>query len=93
MANVIEITSFDDPRLDVYARLTEAQLLNRFEPAGQFHIKVRSWGARRIYAGVPGPHAGKSSPSSSGKQMPTIMIKWARSTNTRALRRTPGVTA
>ena len=33
MANVIEIHSFDDPRLDVYARLTEAQLLNRFEPA------------------------------------------------------------
>ena len=33
MAQIIEITSFDDPRLDVYARLTEAQLLNRFEPA------------------------------------------------------------
>ena len=33
MANIIEITSFLDPRLDVYARLTEAQLLNRFEPA------------------------------------------------------------
>ena len=33
MANIIEITSFDDSRLDVYARLTEAQLLNRFEPA------------------------------------------------------------
>ena len=33
MANVIEITSFEDPLLDVYARLTEAQLLNRFEPA------------------------------------------------------------
>lgn len=31
--NVIEISSFSDPRLDVYARLTEAQLLNRFEPA------------------------------------------------------------
>lgn len=31
--NVIEITDFSDPRLDVYARLTEAQLLNRFEPA------------------------------------------------------------
>ena len=30
---IIEITSFEDPRLDVYARLTEAQLLNRFEPA------------------------------------------------------------
>ena len=32
MANVIEITDFLDPELDVYARLTEAQLLNRFEP-------------------------------------------------------------
>ena len=32
MANVIEITSFSAPELDVYARLTEAQLLNRFEP-------------------------------------------------------------
>ena len=37
MPNVIEITDFDAPELDVYARLTEAQLLNRFEPAkGQF---------------------------------------------------------
>jgi len=33
MANIIEITNFSDPALDVYARLTEAQLLNRFEPA------------------------------------------------------------
>ncbi|MBP3927069.1 MAG: RNA methyltransferase, partial [Clostridium sp.] len=33
MANVIEITDFSSPELDVYARLTEAQLLNRFEPA------------------------------------------------------------
>lgn len=33
MPNIIEITDFSDPRLDVYARLTEAQLLNRFEPA------------------------------------------------------------
>ena len=33
MANVIEITEFSAPELDVYARLTEAQLLNRFEPA------------------------------------------------------------
>jgi tRNA G18 (ribose-2'-O)-methylase SpoU len=30
--NIIEITDFSDSRLDVYARLTEAQLLNRFEP-------------------------------------------------------------
>ena len=33
MAGIIEITDFADPRLDVYARLTEARLLNRFEPA------------------------------------------------------------
>ena len=33
MPNIIEITDFSAPELDVYARLTEAQLLNRFEPA------------------------------------------------------------
>ena len=33
MANILEITDFSAPELDVYARLTEAQLLNRFEPA------------------------------------------------------------
>ena len=32
MKDFIEITDFTDPELDVYARLTEAQLLNRFEP-------------------------------------------------------------
>ena len=30
--NLIEITDFTAPELDMYARLTEAQLLNRFEP-------------------------------------------------------------
>ena len=29
---LIEITDYEAPELDVYARLTEAQLLNRFEP-------------------------------------------------------------
>ena len=33
MANIIEIQNYEAPELDVYARLTEAQLLNRFEPA------------------------------------------------------------
>ena len=32
MIELIEITDFSAPELDVYARLTEAQLLNRFEP-------------------------------------------------------------
>ena len=33
MKDFIEIEDFTAPELDVYARLTEAQLLNRFEPA------------------------------------------------------------
>ena len=33
MPRIVEITSLSAPELDVYARLTEAQLLNRFEPA------------------------------------------------------------
>ena len=33
MGNIIEIEDYEAPELDVYARLTEAQLLNRFEPA------------------------------------------------------------
>ena len=32
MAVIIPITDFEDPRLDVYARLNENQLLNRHEP-------------------------------------------------------------
>ena len=32
MRDFIEITDFQDTELDVFARLTEAQLLNRFEP-------------------------------------------------------------
>ena len=32
MENIIEITDFSDPRLDVYARMSEVQLLNRHEP-------------------------------------------------------------
>ena len=32
MSNIIEITNFEAPELDIYARLTEVQLLNRHEP-------------------------------------------------------------
>lgn len=32
MSNIIEITNFNAPELDIYARLTENQLLNRHEP-------------------------------------------------------------
>ena len=37
MSNIIEITDFNAPELDVYARLTEVQLLNReFPDKGMF---------------------------------------------------------
>ena len=32
MSNIVEITDFNAPELDIYARLTENQLLNRHEP-------------------------------------------------------------
>ena len=32
MPDIMEITDFDAPELDVYARLSEGQLLNRHEP-------------------------------------------------------------
>jgi len=38
MPNVIEITDFAAPELDVYARLTEAQLLHCYEPKGGLFI-------------------------------------------------------
>ena len=38
MSNIIEITDFSDPRLDIYARLTEAQLMNRFDPSNAMFI-------------------------------------------------------
>lgn len=38
MANVIEIQSFSDPALDVYARLTENQLVNRADPENALFI-------------------------------------------------------
>ena len=32
MANIIEITDFNSPQLDIYARMSEGHLLNRHEP-------------------------------------------------------------
>ena len=32
MPKIIAVTDFDAPELDIYARLTEGQLLNRHEP-------------------------------------------------------------
>ncbi|MBQ8797287.1 MAG: RNA methyltransferase [Oscillospiraceae bacterium] len=38
MYNLIEITDFHAPELDIYARLTEAQLMNRFDPSNAMFI-------------------------------------------------------
>ena len=38
MANIIEITDFSAKELDIYARLTEAQLMNRFDPSNAMFI-------------------------------------------------------
>ena len=38
MADIREIVDFADPALDVYARLTEAQLMNRFDPSKAMFI-------------------------------------------------------
>ena len=38
MLDLTEITDFNAPELDVYARLTEAQLLNRFDPSRAMFI-------------------------------------------------------
>ena len=38
MPEMIEITNFEDPELDVYARLSEGQLLNRHEPENGLFI-------------------------------------------------------
>ena len=52
MANIIEITDFLSPELDVYARLTEAQLLNRDCPEqGMFIAESPKVIARALDAG------------------------------------------
>ncbi len=38
MAEIFEITDFNDPRIDPFARLTEAQLMNRFDPNNAMFI-------------------------------------------------------
>ena len=42
MPNIIEITDFEAPELDVYARFTEGQLLNRHEPEKGLFIAMPS---------------------------------------------------
>ena len=38
MGRIVPIADFEDPALDVYARLTENQLLNRADPANALFV-------------------------------------------------------
>ena len=52
MRNIIEITDFEAPELDIYARMTENQLLNRHEPEkGMFIAESPKVIARALEAG------------------------------------------
>jgi len=51
MANIVEITDFSAPELDVYARLTEAQLLNRQTPEQGMFIAESPLVIERALAG------------------------------------------
>lgn len=52
MARIIEIKDFSAPELDVYARMTENQLLNRHEPEkGMFIAESPKVIARALEAG------------------------------------------
>lgn len=55
-SNIIEITDFQAPELDVYARLSENQLLNRCEPEkGMFIAESPRVIERALDAGGPSP--------------------------------------
>ena len=51
MANIIEITDFEAPELDVFTRLTENQLLNRHEPEKGIFIAEAKVIGRALAAG------------------------------------------
>ena len=54
MPNIIKISNFDAPELDIYARMTEAQLLNRHEPEkGMFIAESPKVVERALDAGCP----------------------------------------
>ena len=58
MPNIVEITDLSAPELDVYARLTQAQLRNRLEPEkGIFIAESPKVSARALDAGYTGPAA------------------------------------
>ena len=50
MPNIVEITDLSAPELDVYARLTQAQLRNRLEPEKR-HLYCRKPQGDRPRAG------------------------------------------
>lgn len=50
-SNIVEITDYEAPELDVYARLSEVQLLNRFDPTKGLFIAESSYVIMRALEG------------------------------------------
>ena len=55
MSNIIRITDYSAPELDIYARLTEAQLMNRFDPTNAMFIAESPKVIQRALDGGYGP--------------------------------------
>lgn len=49
MAHIIEITDFSAPELDIYARLTENQLVNRADPENALFVAERPWSSAGLW--------------------------------------------
>ena len=68
MPNVIEINDFSAPELDIYARLTENQLVNRADPENALFIAEspvvieRRWKGAGAYRALRGHSGFRSSP-------------------------------
>ena len=61
--NEIEITDFNAPELDIYARFNEAQLLHYFEPAPGIFIAESPKVISRVsanHASISRPHRARS---------------------------------
>ena len=75
MPTIIEITDFSAPELDVYARYSEVQLLNRHEPEKGIFIaespKVIGRALEcRLRSGIPAPGAQTRGGTGEGDHQP-----------------------
>ena len=69
MAQIIEITSLDQPGLEVYTSLTQAQLRNRLEPEkGRVHCRKPQGDCPGAGGGLPAPVAADGTAADRGRR-------------------------